>query len=297
MMATIGQLIDRIYRQVLEPPNAQPPRCRLNGGVTIGATTAALHGFQVPEDEDLMGTNTVIEIGSELIDVTGYTTEGVASLKRGQHGTEAAAHTTDSWVKLAPPFARIDVWNSLVENIVLLGQRLYTTKTDYVAVLDSGAAAVDAAGVTPLEFKPDEYMGTSTVSFPARIVEYHPATGGRAVVVDGYYGSGYLTYTKRMIEPTSEAQTLADVGVENVWQILLVTSVAADLLSGRDIPKSHQQWVAQNVMSDSVPVGSSQNLAVQLRQYRNALLRDFTEEMDIDHRPTVRFRDAFIEGA
>jgi len=289
-MATVGDVIDRIFRSYLEPPNQQPAMTRLGASLTDSATSVTLSTFEVPEDEELLRQGTVLEIDSELVKVEAYTSP-TATVRRGMLGTTATAHANGAYVKLAPPFPRIDVFNSVKENIVLLGSRLYTVRTVYMGLDHGGIAPVEASAVSPRWWQPESVPDTRITD--CMIIDYHPQVGGRAFAVPGWVGGGYGTYRRRMLAPTSEADTLDELGVEDVWVPIIMVSVAADLLVGRDIPKSQTEWISQALEAENIQVGTRTRLAGALRNYRNILISDFENEMAIEYRPTMAFSDPF----
>lgn len=297
-MITVGNVIDRLFRQYLEPPDAQPAACRLDGAITSTDTSIGLDNFEVPEDEMLLRQGVLCEIGSELVRITAYAS-GTATVERGVLGTIAAAHDDDASVKLAPPFLRIDALNSIGENVSMMGGQLFTTRTVYVSFLELGAAPVEALAVSVVRIVPDDAwrVGSgSTVTIQGSIVDYHPDVGGRAVVADGYRGGAYVTYRRRTAAPTVESDELTDLGIEDEWIPAILAGAAADLLVGRDIPASHTNWIGQVLETEAIRVGTRTQLAGSLRGYQQLLLSRMATEMQVEYKPTIRLRNPFSQA-
>lgn len=291
-MTSIADVIDRLYRTYLEPPDEQPAEALLVSSLSPSATTVTFGTFQVPEDEQLIRQGTIIEIDNELMKIVSYNLNASeATVQRGFR-TVAASHAADASIILAPPFPRLSVYEALSENISILGAQLYTVRTDYCS-FTGGAAEVSNTAVSVVRIQPaNESMATQRLS--GEIVDYHPQIGGRAVVIQPtFFGSAYVTYRQRMTVPHSESDVLADLGIEDEWVLPIMLGTAADLLVGRDLSKSHANWVSQILESEAVSIGTRSQLAGALRGYRNAVILELSREMDQEYRPTVFMRDPF----
>ena len=68
MSTTIGDLVNRVYREYLEAPDDLESYSYLTGGINSTATTLAYDdNLFSSEEEDALGAGTVIEINKELI--------------------------------------------------------------------------------------------------------------------------------------------------------------------------------------------------------------------------------------
>ena len=102
MSITIGDLVDRVYREYLEPPENMESYSYLTGGVNSTATTLAYANdlFSI-EEEDALGAGAIIEVGQELMFSTALNTvSNEITVKRGARGTTAAAHTAGDLLKI-----------------------------------------------------------------------------------------------------------------------------------------------------------------------------------------------------
>ena len=298
-MSTVADLLDRLYRLILEPPDAQPASTRLAAGVSDVDTTFTLRTFDIPEDENLVRLGSILEIENELVRVTNFdATAVVVTVLREQLGTKAVAHDADATVKLSPPFPRLDAFNAVRDNIIALYPDLWTVKTEVLAATGSDVYPFgDPLGVEIVEANPDN-TGWGTIKLDARIVDNHPRVGGRAVVTNiNAVTTLWVRYRRRMDEATDESDTLEDLGVEEVWAQLVVISAAADLLAGRDIPASSVEWVQSVLQAENIRVGTRMSIAGGLSQYRDILLERFKKEMRAEdsNRIQISMTDAFAQ--
>jgi hypothetical protein len=296
-MTTVAALIDRTYRQILEPPDAQPASSRLASAIDDTLDTFSLKTFDIPEDENLVRLGSIIEIGQELMRVVDFvpTTRAVTVL-RGYLGTEKAAHVEDDQVKLSPPYPRMDVFNAITENIVALYPDLWTVRTTVIAPAgDDVYPIADSLTVEVVELNPSD-SPFGTVNIPARIVDNHPRVGGRALVVNGSAtGQLWLRYRRRFALAADETALLADLGVETVWNTMVMVGAAADMMSGRDVQAVQTEWVQNALQSENIRVGTRLSVAGGLAQYRDILMARFMKEMrgEDSNRIRVHQREVF----
>ncbi len=294
---TIGAIVDRLNRTYLYPPDAQPAKCFLNGAISNVATSLIVDNFVLPEDEDLMAAGVIIEIESELIEVVIYdaATSTATLVNRAYQGTTATAHADDLAVILSPSFPRLSVFEAVADNILTLYPRLYTVTTGSVIAITAGVAAMDdILAVEVVEAWEDGYS-TST-DFDARIVDYHPATGGRSLITNIRVGQVWVRYRRRFgdvsQETTGEATTLDTLGMEQRWVNIVMAGAAGDLFAGRDIPASVTRWVGAVLEAENVPVGTRSNIARQLAAYREHLITQAAKEMRAEYRAKVHMKPA-----
>jgi hypothetical protein len=121
-----------------------------------------------------------------------------------------------------------------------------------------------------------------------RIVSYHPLTGARALLTGGNSGVIWMRYRKRMGVAESEADVLADLGVEDSWINIVMMGAAATLMAGRDVPASQTEWIAATLEAENISVGTRMSIAGGLRQYRNILLNDASAEMKAEDSQKVK---------
>ncbi len=294
---TIGAIVDRLNRTYLYPPDARPAQCFLNGALDSTATTFILDNFVLPEDEELMAAGVVVELGSELIQVITYDTltTTVTLAERGFLGTTAVAHLDNATVILSPAFPRQSVFDAVADNILTLYPRLYTVTTGSVVAITAGVAALDdILAVEVVEAWEDGYSTSTDID--ARIVDFHPATGGRSLITNIRVGQVWVRYRRRFgdvaEETTGEATTLVTLGMEERWVNIVMAGAAGDLFAGRDIPASVTSWVEAVLEAEAIPVGTRSSIARNLAAYREHLLTQAAKEMRAEYRAKIHMKPA-----
>ncbi|GAG06966.1 unnamed protein product, partial [marine sediment metagenome] len=224
-MTTVGAVIDRIYRTMLTPPDYQPAGTPLLGDIDATQTTLRLSTFAIIEDEQLLRTGTIIEIGAELMRVAAYIPSSRdATVERAVYGTVATAHLNGAYVILAPSYPRQSVFEAVADNIITLYPKLWTTSAENLISIAGNVAGVpDDLAVEVLTVWPNGW--TNTIDLDARIVDYHPAVGGRAVVTNVDAGDIWLRYRRRMGKATAETDVLEELGVDERWVNIIMAGV------------------------------------------------------------------------
>ena len=294
-MTTIADLIERTYRTYLYPPDYEPAMVLTTTAMDAidDPVSFDIGDFHVPEDEQLIRMGSLFEAGSELIRTTDW--DSIAKTvtgTRARRGTTIAAHPSGTELTLIPSYPRLSVFEAVRDNITMLSPRLFTVSQDYLAaVTDRVAPMEDELAVSVIEAWPDSL--DNTVSVHARIVDYHPAIGGRALITNLNTGAIWIRYKRRMGVPLLESETIADLGIESVWELVIMIGVAADLLVGRDIPQSQAEYIGAVLQAENIPVGTRTSIAVGLGRYRDMLLDRFAAEMTNEYRKGVRMRSPF----
>ena len=107
MSSTIGNLVDRVYREYLEPNDDIQSFSNLRTAITDTTTTTVAYesDFLTTEEEDAMGSGAFIEINQELMLVLSLNTaDETLTVKRGARGTTAATHAQTDLIKNQPTF-------------------------------------------------------------------------------------------------------------------------------------------------------------------------------------------------
>ena len=134
MSTTIGDLVDRTFREYLEPMDDLVSYTTLSAGINDSVTSLTFNGDLLSiEEEDAMDAGTIIEIGRELMlctDLNAVT--NTVTVTRGARGTAAAAHSTGDLVKIAPPFPRKVVFDAVKDQINNLFPTLFAVDTQSI---------------------------------------------------------------------------------------------------------------------------------------------------------------------
>lgn len=292
-VTTIEDVMNRLYVQWLTPPDSQDMQVRLGEDIDATQQTILIGDFTVPEDEDLLRQGSLLEWDSELVRVVSYdSTITTVTVTRGEYGTTPTAHLQPLLGTLNPPFARANVFQAISDNIITLYPKLYTVRNANLVPQSGVVAAMnDVAAVEVLTVWEGDFASVQDIQ--ARIVDYHPSVGGRAVILNRAVGSFWIRYRRRMLAPTAITDTLEEVGVDERWVICVMAGAAADLLVGRDMPAVHTEWVKSVLEAENIKPGTRMSISGGLRQYRNGLVADFAKEMTAEYRPKIRMRNPF----
>ena len=299
-MSTIATTIDRAFRTYLEPPDYQPAASVITNALTASAGDVSIGfgTFEVPEDINLLRIGSIIEVGSELMRVTGWDElTSTATVKRAIDGTPIEEHADGSRVKLSPSFPRYSVFESVRDNITALYPDLWTTTVEVISSIGPGIFPVsDPLIVETIEVNPEGSNGGWNRDFDGSISEYRLEAGGRAFVTTTWQ-SGTLVgrFRRRFGVATSEDDTYEELGLMSSWEPIVVIGAAADLLAGREIPNSHVEWVQATLQAEVLPPGTGMSIAVRMQQYRQLLVDRFAKEMKAEEssKPKVHFANPF----
>ena len=280
-MSNIGNLVDRTFREYLEPMDDLVSYTTLSTGVNDSVTDIVFDGDMLSiEEEDALDKGTIIEINQELMICTDLNAvTNTITVKRGMKGTSAAAHTAGDLIKLSPPFPRKNVFDAVCDQIKNLFPTLFavetqsiTTGTGYtllgsydapgthnyiMSILGAISQYTDfSAGsdTTGVNFSP---VTSSLIELPnpftytdsdgvSRTITY--TTGPSVVHAIQFAGiasghTAHVTFKKKFIEPTSESDTLSTIGLEDEYVPIIMAGVAAQMLAGRDIPSATTDYI------------------------------------------------------
>tara|TARA_R100001463_G_scaffold306_3_gene1267 strand:- start:3821 stop:4831 length:1011 start_codon:yes stop_codon:yes gene_type:complete len=310
MSSNISGLIDRVYREYLEPMDDVTSYTTLFTGVTDSETTITFAGeLLTQEEKDAMDAGTIIECDTELMRCVSLdTVNNSVVVVRGVRGTDKAAHLAGAVIKIAPPFPRQVVFDAVKDQINNLFPTLFavdtqsiTTGTGYtligdysspgthnyiVSILSAISQYTDfsvGSDTTGINFAP---VTSSLVELPnpftytdsdgvSRTITY--STGPSVVHAIQFAGissghTAHVTFKKKFIEPTAESDTLATIGLETEYEPIVMAGVAAQLMAGRDIPAATTDYISDQMSLSSYPVGSSNSVRNSLLQYQQLLI-------------------------
>jgi len=290
---TIAELIDRLFRTYLEPPDFRPVEIQLTGPLTadVNDNIMTVAGFIVPEDQDLLAIGTVIEVDRELMQVLSYDPSlNQIGVIRGFLSTPLTSYGVENKLgKLAPMYPRESVFQSVADNIIQLYPKLYSVNVSNLVTVNNNIAGMeDPLAVEVVEVWRDGV--SNDVDFDARMVDYHPAVGGRAVITNVLSGGIWIRYRRRFGKPTDETTTIESLGVDERWVNIVMAGAAGDLMAGRDVPATSTEWVQNTLQAESIQVGQRTAVAVGLARYRELLITRAEAEMSAEYRPKVHMR-------
>ena len=312
MSDTIGDLVDRVYREYLDPVENVDSYTTLELAVNTTDTTIKYDGNLLSvEEEDALDSGCIIEIGQELMFSTALNTvSNEITVKRGQRGTTAAEHSLHAIIKIKPTFPRKNTFDAVSDQIKNLYPTLFavetielTASTGYkllgtygsdgdsynylVAPLKAISQYTDwqsGSDQTGLKYNgvalemidlPNPFTYTDDTS-TERTKTY--TTGPDVVHAVQFVGISaghtvFVTFKKKFIAPTAESNTLASVGLETEYEPIVMTGVAAQLMAGKDISKSNTSYITQQLEASTFPVGSSNTIGQSLLRYQQLLIQ------------------------
>ena len=290
---TVADIMARLFLQWLTPPNGQDILIALAAPILDAVEqTIELGAFTIREDEELLRQGTLIEIEQEMMRVISYNSVAkTVEVTRGEYRTTATAHAVPRLMLMNPSFPRATVFEAVADNIIQLYPKLYTATSENLVPINGNVASIEDGAVEVIEVWQGDF--SSTVDVKARIVDFHPAVGGRAIILNRSIGTFWARYKRRMAKATAETDLLEDLGVDERWVNIVMAGAAADLMAGRDIEASHTEWVKSVLEAESIRVGTRMSIGAGLRQYRGMLLSDAAQEMDAEYEYTVQMNDPF----
>ena len=256
MSTTIGQLVDRTFREYLEPADNVESFSILASGISDSATTLTFDGdYFTQEEEDALDAGTIIEIGTELMYSTNLNaTSNTITIKRGVRGTTAAAHSAGDEIKIAPEFLRKNVFDSIADQIENLYPTLFAVE---MIDLPNPFTYTDDTGAS----KTITYTSGPSV---VHAIQFTGISAGHTV---------YVTFKKKFIPPTDESTTLASIGLETEYEPIIMAGVAAHLVAGKDINRIDTQYITDQLAAANFPTGSGNSLRNSLLQYQQLLIQ------------------------
>ncbi len=292
---TVAALIDRTYREWLTPPNQQPARFQVNNaGVLAAAATSVITetSWLSPEEEDLIGPGTIIEIERELIlveAVTGTSPDLTLTIRRQMLGTTDVQHADSVEIILAPDYTRQSVFDALSDVIDDIWPTLWAVKialiptsTSWVEVDDDVEELFDArllSGTRTLELDPGrmELLLDFPLASSLRAIQYNGVPTGKTVII---------RYKAKAVRPTAETDTLADLNIDSSWQKILTVGIAASLLRGSDIDAATQEFITESLAREGFPAGAGESLSNSLLRFQDFLMQRRARAQNVRTLPT-----------
>ena len=312
MSDTIGNLVDRVFREYLEPMDSVESYSYLTGGIDSSQTTLNYEeNMFSTEEEDALGAGAIIEINQELMfskSLNSVTNE--ITVQRGARGTTAAAHLAGDVIKITPAFTRKAVFDAVSDQIKNLYPTLFATETleltastgykllgtygsdgdsynYFVAPLKAISQYTDwqsGSDQTGLKYNgvaiemidlPNPFVWTDDTS-TERTKTY--TSGPDVVHAVQFVGISaghtvYVTFKKKFIAPTDENTTLASVGLETEYEPIIMAGVAAQMLVGKDIKNVDARYITEQMAAQNYPVGSSNTISSSLLRYQQLLIQ------------------------
>ena len=295
MSTTIGNLVDRVYREYLEPMEDIVSYSYLTSGIDANATEIVYDDNLLSvEEEDALDAGTIIEIGQELMYATALNAvTNTITVTRSARGTTATSHSAGDLIKISPPFPRINVFNAVKDQIENLYPTLFavevqtvTSATGWVALTGDDDSRIVAPLKAISQYTTLASGNETTVQFRGVSIELidvptSVTATGKAVQ---FYGisSGvpvHCTFKKKFGEVSNESSTLASIGLETEYEPIIMAGVAAQMISGKDIPAATAEYITDVIQANVYQVGSSTNIRNSLLQYQQVLIQQARKDL------------------
>ena len=314
MSTDIAGLVDRVYREYLEPMDDLTSYTTLETEVNSSATSIVFNGdLLTQEEEDAMDAGTIIECEQELMRCTALdTVNNTVTVVRGVLGTTAATHVVGKVIKIAPVFPRKNVFDAVCDQIKNLYPTLFAVETKSIT---------SKVGYIPLDGSTDNHLvapikaisqytdfsagsdetGTVFAGVATELVDlpnpftYTDANGVSQTITYSNNGPNnvkavqvynvnaghtvFITFKKKFVTPTAEADTLATVGLEDEYEPIIMAGVAAQLIAGRDIPTATADYITDQMGVNNFPVNSATSIRNSLLQYQRALVQQARKDL------------------
>jgi hypothetical protein len=314
MSTTIGNLVDRVYREYLEAPNNVESYSYITGGIDASSTTVGYYGdLFSTEEEDALDAGAIIEIGQELMFSTALNTvTNEITVTRGARGTTAAAHSAGDLIKITPAFPRkavydyptlfavetksitaktgINILDGTNDNYLIAPIKAISQYTDFDAGQDSTISQFRGVSVELVDLPnpftyTDDTGASQTVTYtngPSKVnaIQSFGITAGKTI---------YVTFKKKFVAVTDEDTTLSSIGLENEYEPIVMAGVAAQLVAGKDISNLESNYITEQLQTANVPIGSSNTIRNALLQYQQLLIQQARKDLRARYPEPVSF--------
>ena len=296
-MSTVEQIVDRLKRSFLVAPDNQPAISSISTALTadVGDTAVTFGAFGLVEDEAFLLPGAIVELNRELVRIVTYdeTTKN-AVIIRQVDSTPLQAHDAGAQAVLAPSFARQSMYEAVSDNIIRLYPRLFTVRAELLVSVAYGVYPIydDLAVDIVSAWSEVETYGVAR-DIKAEIVDFHPQVNGRAVLCPLAVDTLWVRYRRRMKRPEDVEDVMADLGVDDPWEEIVIVGAASDLAMNADIPYLRADFLGDVAENEVVRFGSRTSIARALGQKREQLIDQAMREMRAEYRPKVHRRSAF----
>lgn len=279
-MTTIGNVIDRIYRDYLTPPGEQPARFQVGaGGIDASSTSLPVDVTMLSAElQDLIGVGTLVEGETgEMFLVETVTGDPPTSLtvRREMYDTDPFALTAGDYLYLAGDDhqPRKAVFDAVADAVTALWPDLYTIDVEDTSGRN-GPIELPAAALMVVDV---QYQSGGRW-LPARtwreLRNFPYVSTERAVQVDEFDGYRLLVYyRKAAVRPTAESDDLADLFVDESWVAVLMVGAVGQLIANKDLDRATINFITEALEAQGFEVGEGADLRNSLLQYQGFLKR------------------------
>ncbi len=301
-MTTIADVIERVYRDYLWPPDEQPARFTVDtGGINATATTLPVDtALLSPEEESLIGPGTLIEVvsvdtGGELMLIEAVTGDPATSLtvRRKMFGTTGVAHIDTDFIYLAPGFPRSKVYDAVADSIEALFPRLWTTAVEETFI-SASPVELPAACEEIIEVRYLSGNHWHLIRGWVLLTDYPLTSTAKAIqFTAANSGSIQVKYRAAAIRPsTDETEVLLDdLSVLDRWIKIVTVGAAAQMVSGEDVDQATIDFITEALAAQGFPVGSGADLRNSLLQFQDFLIRPLADALEARNRTSIVYEE------
>jgi hypothetical protein len=242
---------------------------------------------------------TIVEIDRELIRIMTYDElSRIATIVREVDSTPLLAHGIGAVVTISPSFARQSMYEAISDNIIRLYPRLFTVRSELLVSTGAGVYPLDDVLAVHIESAwPETNSFGVSADYKAEIVDFHPQVQGRAVLSPLTVESIWVRYRRRMTRPEAASDVLADLGVDEAWEEIIVLGAASDLALNADLPYLRADFLGDVAENENIRFGSRTSVARALGQKKDDLIDQAMREMRAEYRPRVHRRSPWDENS
>lgn len=275
-MSTIRAIVDRLYRDWLDPSGNSMLSVPITSTVTAGATELVHDdGYLRPNEQDLLDQGTRIEANLEIMRASAYdATTRTVTISRSQLGSTVAEHAAGDYLYIAPDISMLSVFDAVADAIEDLFPELWAVKTKQFVTSSSWVELADEHAVMALRGVAED-CGI-WVSCPVAVVRGIPASSTGVILqmpTDVTTGlSGYVTYQAKFVRPTALTDTFTAVGIEESWVQPIIVGALMGLVMRQDLDATTVELISNALDQAGFPVGEGESLNIAMRRWHRALV-------------------------
>ena len=282
-MSSFAQLIDRTYREYLRPVDEQEPISQLTSGIDNSPSTTSITydaNLWTPEEEELVGSGSILEIGQELLMVEAINTvTRTITVERARLGSTIASHSANADIILKPKYPRMNVANAIGDQIIGLYPALYAVKTATLTTTSTQYVEIAANCKRILQAKINNSTSSTTNYSDIALellTDFTPSSTNAAVQFPTGPTSGksvYVVYAASFVRPSGEDDDLNTVsGLDEFHEQIVMVGAVAQMLSELDVDTTTQNFITESLEIRGVPLGSGERIRNALLRYYGVLL-------------------------
>lgn len=292
-MMNVKDVVDRVFRDYLEPGDMQPVRTVTTSQISPSTNTIPYNpDLLPPEHRNLLGIGVLVEIGREQVIISDidYSDNKITHAVRGANGTAPALHDAGSDIKIAPTFTRQSVFDAVGDTIVQLWPDLFQVQTTQVTKIGDRVFEIpsDAVHVTDCFILGRGPLGYQKTHF--YVADFHPASSTNKAIFTNEPGEeAYVRYRAKFTRPDGEYNAFSHLGLEESWSRLIVVGATLHLITGRDADTLTQEFLTRVMGGEGEQRGANVQIARQLLQLYESLLHQARKSLRHQYPDTVEY--------